>query len=1046
MLTSKIVSSPAGSGKTQQLANRYIELLKSGVPPERILTVTFTDKAAAEMKERIFKILKEKDPALYSTLKEKSLLLRIQTIDSFCLSILRRFARKLDLQPDLEVLAAPDLLWTSSVYDTLMTIAEKERDTDDYRLIMDLIVEDKFRGWINLRQLFDNLYKSRLSIERRAKPYIKDLQELSPLIQELKSNPISQEQIPDFNFRVPASLDEVDKIKSELEQISDTFLTKNGTQRSDIKHPPMHNWYISMFNYWWFIQALSSNNRFKKIFDLFGRRFFAEYDKRKKATRQVDFSDLGLKTYEVLTEHPEWSNILYVFDEHTDHILVDEFQDTSFLQWAVITKLAEEWLSGLGAKREKGIEPTIFLVGDDKQSIYLFRNAHSEIFDHAKNYLETRLNKNQFQFEVANANYRSLESIIDFTNHVFSQLMSPPADAPAWQTRYAEFTRKRKNENPGRVEIILASMAEKMEQARTKDAEMVAQKITTLINQPVTYDTQEKPKPCRFEDIAILLRNRTHLTIYENALRKYNIPFVVVKGIGFYDTPEIGIMLSLLNFLIDSTNDFDLYVILKSPLFNLSEKEILIISSNQSDDKISLWDRIKDYAIKHNRHQELIENLTRWISQVGYQPLAEILEDILEAQQAWQIFWEQQRSVNIRKFLRTIEELENKGTHPIMIADYFENNRDKKDEAKANVNTEGRNEVKLMTIHAAKGLQFPIVFLVGLDQNLDTGGRKDSNLLINEKSEKEVWVSYEPDSYLKKLSPLFIEKKTKEQEEEKRIFYVSVTRARDALFLTGIYNPEQMEKDKITRLHWLKDFIGIKPNNDGSFSLGKQIPGLSIISDNELSKRAKSISLISVEKTKPQEINIEPIQEEPSIEWRAVTRELPYIYFKYDQATNALGELLHKIFEKISEGKLKLDRDDVAKEAKRLFLINNIVKSSRNKMLEEVLRQFDLIVNNKDILSILQMQKNSYTELPFVLKEKKVIHSGRIDRIIINEKELSIYDYKTFPITEKELPDLIKKFKVQLDIYKKAASQIFNATKTNTYLVFTAIGKIVEVS
>jgi ATP-dependent exoDNAse (exonuclease V) beta subunit len=589
-------------------------------------------------------------------------------------------------------------------------------------------------------------------------------------------------------------------------------------------------------------------------------------------------------------------------------------------------------------------------------------------------------------------------------------------------------------------------MAEKMEQARAKDAEMVAQKITTLIDKSITYDTQENPKPCQFEDIAILLRNRTHLTTYENALRKYNIPFVVVKGIGFYDTPEIGIILSLLNFLIDSTNDFDLYVILKSPLFNLSEKEILIISSNQSDDKISLWDRIKDYAIKHNRHQELIENLTRWISQVGYRPLAEILEDILEHQQAWQIFWEQQRSVNIRKFLRTIEELENQGTHPIMIADYFENNRDKKDEPKANVNTEGRNEVKLMTIHAAKGLQFPIVFLVGLDQNLDAAGRKDSNLLISEVSEEEVWVSYEPDSYLKKMSPLFIEKKAKEQEEEKRIFYVSVTRARDALFLTGIYNPEQMEKDKITRLHWLKDFVGIKQHNDGTFSLEHQIPGLSIISDNELTKQAKSVTLASGETDRPQEINIEPISEETEFEWRAVTRELPYIYFKYDQATNALGEILHKIFEKISEGKIKLDRDEITTEAKRLFLINNIVKSSWDKMLEEVLRQFDLITKNKEISGILHSQENSYTELPFILKENKIIHSGRIDRVIVRDKELDIYDYKTFPIIEKELPELIRKFKVQLDIYKKAASQLFNAKKTDTYLVFTAIGKIIKVT
>jgi len=1048
-LKSQIVSSPAGSGKTQKLAERYIKLLQQSVPPERILTITFTDKAAAEMKDRIFKILKEKDPPMYDFLKEKSLRLRIQTIDSFCLSLLKRFAKQLDLQPDLEVLPAPDAIWTDSVYDTLMTIAEKERASSDYNKLMDLIVEEKFKGWLNLKRLFDNLFTNRLSIERAQTP-VKDLKELEPLIKALEANPISQEKLPKFLFRVPTSLDEIDTIKSELIKVKSVFLTQGDKKRSDVKHPALDNWYSLMLEYWRFIQTLSSNIRFKKIFDLFDNRFLAEYDKRKKVTRQVDFSDLELKTYEVLTKHHEWSNILYLFDEHTDHILVDEFQDTSFLQWAIITKLAEEWLSGMGAKRERGIEPTIFLVGDDKQSIYLFRNAHSEIFEHARNHLESRLNKNQFEFEKVKENYRSLQAIIDFTNFVFLKLMSPPANAPAWITRYAEFVRKRDNTAPGIVEIILAPLAAMIEEARAKDAELVAHKIKTLICKPIVFDNKENVKECRYEDIAILLRSRTHLPIYENTLRKYDIPFVVVKGIGFNQTPEIGIMRSLVSFLTDTTQDFDLYVVLKSPLFGLSEKEILIISQSHPDEKLSLWDRLKDYATKTNRRKEMIERMNKWISQVGYPSMAEILEEILEHQQGWKIFWEPQRTVNIKKFLRIIENLESEGAHPLMISDYFEKNRKKNEEPKANVNIEGRNEIKLMTIHAAKGLQFPIVFLVGLDENLEKAGNKTSDLLISEANEKDVWVSYEPENYLRKLSPLFIEQKAKEEEEEKRVFYVGVTRARDALFLTGIYNPETIDEDKATRLHWLKDFLDIKQKTEGNFTLEQKVAGLSIISEKELSEQAKSVSFkLEEEVAKAKTLNIEPITEEPEYEWQTVTRELSEIYSRVRRSFGiewiTLGDILHKIFENISKSHIKLEIDEIIAEAKRLFIIKNIAESSQEKLLDEITKQSN-IIKNPDIASIILPQANSYTELPFVLKQDRTIYSGRIDRIIIKDDTINIYDYKTFPVQETELKELAEKYKSQLSIYQKAVSEIFPNLKTQTFFVFTAIGKIRKIA
>lgn len=1051
MLKNTIVSSPAGSGKTERLARRYIELLEY-VEPERILTITFTEKAAAEMKERIFKILKQTNLQKYNQLKQKSLQLRIQTIDSFCFSLLRRFATIAGYQPDMEVLPDTTYAQESSIADTLFTIAEQEIESPDYNNLIKLITEHKFRGWQVLQKLFNSLYSAHLSSERAKLPPIQGLDQLPDCISELKSNPYTLEKIPDFVFSIPDSAGDAELLKNRIAEIEDIFLTTSKTPRSKKNDPPLHQWYQAMAQYRRIICNITSNFRFQSTFSLFTRRFLSEFEQIKKKNNQVDFSDLEILTYEILTNHPEWSNILYLFDEHTDHILVDEFQDTSFLQWAIISKLAEEWLSGEGAKRERGIEPTIFLVGDDKQSIYLFRNAHPEIFDRAKTHLESRLSKDKFEFKQVEENYRSLPAIIDFTNHLFSQLMAPEPNNPAWMTRYKKFTGQRTNSNPGQVQIILSSIDANMAEARTKDADMVAQKISSLIGQPVVYDQDEKARPARYEDITILLRSRTHLAYYEDALRKYEIPFIVVKGLGFYSTYEICLLRAVLNFLAEKTDDYSLYLMLKSPLFGLTEKEILLASQAGSPNRDSfLWHRFVAYSKDNPQYQSIVQKLEHWLKMTSITPLSEIIENMLDTQNAWQTFYEPQRVVNIRKFLNIIQELEKDSYHPLMIADYFAKKQDEQ-EPKANVNTEGRNEVKIMTVHAAKGLQFPIVFVTGLDTGLSGKGNKSTaDLIVNEVDEENVWVLYEPDNNLRKQSPIFQEKQEKDYEEEKRVFYVAVTRARDALFLTGIDKVKKPSSRTVeNRLNWLKQYLPINKTDDNKYELGQTtIPGLSIITDAELKPAITDRKIQSEAKTPEKTLCLEPLIEPPEFTWQPVTEETPDTYrqvrHKHGQDYIILGDILHKIFEKISKSEIKFEISDIIAETERLCLLKNLAQQNAQRIITEVKQQYETI-KNSDIVKVLLPQVNSYAELPFVLKQDKTIYSGRIDRLIIKDKNINIYDYKTFPVTESEIPDLIKKYKTQTSIYKQAVSELFTNRSTKTFLVFTANGKIVSTS
>lgn len=1044
-LKSKIISAPAGSGKTERLARRYIELLQY-VEPERILTITFTDKAAAEMKERIFKILKESDLKAYNQLKEKSLQLRIQTIDSFCFSLLRRFFHLIDYQPDLEVLTDATYLKELSMSNTLLTIAEQGTKDHDYTTLIDLITTNKFKGWKTLQQLFNALYSARLSPHRAKLPPIDGFENLSQLITDLEKDPITQERIPYFQFRIPQTHEEAEQLKAEIAKIESVFLTKGKTPKIQSETPRQREWNCKMAEYRRIIFNLTSNFRFQSTFQLFTNRFLKEFEQLKKSLNQVDFADLEILTYQILTTHPEWSNILYLFDEHTDHILVDEFQDTSFLQWAIISKLVEEWLSGEGAKRTRGIKPTIFLVGDDKQSIYLFRNAHPEIFERAKQHLANRLTKDEFEYEKVKENYRSLQSIIDFTNHIFSKLMAPQADEPAWMTRYKEFERKRNNANPGLVEIILSPLKANMPEARTQDAEVVAKKILSIIGKPIVYDKDENPRPARYEDITILLRSRTHLAHYENALRKYQIPFIVVKGIGFYDTLEITLLRAILNFLVSPSDDFSLYLILKSPLFNLTEKEIFMISqTNLTNDLSSLWQRLIKYSIQHPQYQKTVEILNDYLKQVYLKPLSEIIEDILDSREGWQYFYEPQRTVNIKKFLRIVEQLEDDGTHPLLIADYFEKNL-RKDEPKANINTEGRNEVKIMTVHAAKGLQFPIVFVIGLDQNLTHKvNQENASLVINEHDEDTVYVLYEPDTELRKQSEIFQEKIDKEYEEEKRIFYVAVTRARDALYLTGVDNPGSRQKD--SQVQWLKDYLPIIYDEQKQiYYTPTKINGLSIITDKELGPATIATPPI-LEEISEKKLCIEPIIEQSEYIWQAVTKETEEIYrqirYRHGDDYIILGEILHKIFEKISQAELKFQLPDIIKETQRLCLINNCHQETCKIILEQIEQQFTILMNT-DIKKIMLPQKNSYAELPFILKHERTIYSGRIDRIIIQDNTINIYDYKTFPLKKSDIPDLKEIYANQMTIYQQAVSELFPNHTIKTYLVFTAIAELIS--
>lgn len=1041
-LKSQVVIAPAGSGKTELLSKRYIELLQQGVPPERILTITFTDKAATEMKGRILKRAEETDPELSRLLRENILKLRISTIHSFCFSLVRRFAYLLEMDPNPQALLDSKTLWQETKYEALMKIAEEKQESNEYQLLLNLISDKISESWNNLSNLLDRLFTNRSATLRCRVGEIQTA-EIENLAAELRAHPVGKEKIAGYEDLFPLKFTP-ETIEKVVRQISTKDRTNLRSQNVNEK-----NWAMMMANYREFVLKAHYQCQFLQQFSLFREVFLNAYERAKRELGRVDYDDMELLALNLISKHEEWQNILYAFDERTDHILVDEFQDTSFLQWEIIDKLTEEWRSGEGAKTAQGISPTIFIVGDDKQSIYQFRGANVEVFTKAADKLERWLGKEKFDRVVRQENYRSLKAIIDFTNNLFSRLMAPESDGPAWRTRYAPFTGQRANHAPGRVEIILQPHEGKplSEERRKIDAQIVARRIRLLVDSGYQiYETGpekiETPRPCSYRDIAILIRNRNQLDALEKELRHHQIPFLVIGGTGFYQEPEIRYLIALTSFLIDPADDLALYITLRSPLFAIDEKELfLVCAGNQFQRSLPtfLWERVTRYAQPATSLAAAVQTLKCALSRVHYEPLYLIIDQLLTVTRGWERFWEPQRAANVKKFLQILQSQELEGTHLYHIKKFLE--LDEKDEARADVTTSGMDVVSIMTVHAAKGLQFPIVFHPGLGEEiLQRAGFRDRLIIeeqVDENDTVETQIFYCPDSELRKTHPAFQTAQKKQLEEEKRVFYVACTRARDALFLTGTWdrkNSDKIEENGKTKLDWLKAHLGLTFDRE-SFRLNEPIDGVFCVNATALPD-APTPSQKAKEKPLPQ-IKKGPVPDGIITLIRSVTRYTPQDQIRHHPEAIALGDVFHRLFELLSSEKLSVESPELLTEVTRLLHQNLIPRDRLEKLARLVINQIHRL-RNSPIWEVIKPQPNSFAELPLMYHDGNTLWTGRIDRLIVSEDEVRIYDYKTFPVKEKEIPMLKQEYyENQLKHYAAASAAMFPDRKIKTFLVFT---------
>ena len=554
--------------------------------------------------------------------------------------------------------------------------------------------------------------------------------------------------------------------------------------------------------------------------------FSRRYSEKKNKRSAVDFNDLEHFCLKILSETDGEekavpTKIAKAYKEKFSEILVDEYQDSNLVQEIIISMIS----------REDAGTPNVFMVGDVKQSIYRFRQARPELFlDKYNSY--SGLDGSLYGKILLFKNFRSRKEVVDGVNFIFEQIMSENVG----ELNYSEAEKLNpgagypENEDSeritgGEVELHLIETADVQAEAELryeeehddetdpeedempdniqKEARMVANRIISLL-QPdkdgkrfCVYDKKlNEYRAAQFKDIVILLRTTKNWTdVFSEELARSGIPAFADTGSGFFKTPEVQVVLSLLQIIDNPYQDIPLLAVLRSPVANFSTGHLAEL--RLADRNGTLFDALKALAGKQGeagqKAGQFLERLEQWRSMSLYMSTHRLIWQLYNDTGYFSIVGAMQdgkrKQANLRiLFERSLqfEKTSYKGLFNfISFIDRLKTG--KGDMGSAKVLGENDNVVRLMSIHKSKGLEFPVVFLCGCGKKFNFQDMYKSVLLHQELGFGPDFVDYRKRIKYPSVPKMAIAQKVKLEtlSEEMRIFYVALTRAREKLILTG---------------------------------------------------------------------------------------------------------------------------------------------------------------------------------------------------------------------------------------------------------------------
>ena len=814
-----VLEASAGTGKTSVLVERYINLLKAGVEPANILAITFTRKASAEMRERIVRSLRdaaarsEFDRARWIDLRDRLGEIAISTIDAFCLSLLREFPLEADLDPGFDMADETEVprLIDEALDRSLRIFTHQARSEPDVALVLAQLGVSRTRAglgallgrrlvaWDALNQF---LVKgpSDLTAEqicRRTASALIDVLRTAPggLKQLLAEGPVDHPRYQILLRELERLLDPESQtdaaIRSVLDRVSLHFLTADGKPRKAgaispyrAEHYPSvdaskrHRAAVSQLGEPVARVVAAFRRDLNVILARGVKKMFAvalaQYRRALDARSVLDFSDVLERALALLRQMDEFSQSRFRLESRYHHVLVDEFQDTSRAQWELVSLLIQSWGEGLGL----AAQPSIFIVGDRKQSIYRFRDAEVAVLEEAGRYIEG-LRPAASPRRAISRSFRAVPELLAFVNDVFAEMAQPGRRADDF--RYEDSDRFP-------VDIIAeARRAPALGISAAKDPETcaaaVALEIERILREDSVRDTKTGvPRRARPGDIGILFRSRASHREFERALELRGTPTYVYKGLGFFDADEIKDVSALMRYLANPGSDLRAAAFLRSRFIRLSDPGLAALAPALAAALVGS-DPPAAAALLSDEDRRVLEHTRAYLREclpvVDRVPPAELIEQILPStayayelrgprlQQAWE---------NLKKMRGLVRRIQNRGYATLSrIADYIDS-LSAGDESNAVV--EALDAVNLMTVHASKGLEFPIVFVVNIAKGASGPPKPMRVSAAGRDGEPSV-----------SIGPFVSETDEAEREREKhetrRLLYVALTRARDRLYLSS---------------------------------------------------------------------------------------------------------------------------------------------------------------------------------------------------------------------------------------------------------------------
>ena len=777
------VVAAAGTGKTWFIISKILRLLLDEVEPEKITAITFTKKTTAEMRNRlnekieywsncedkdIVKDLKQigiknnftkyvkKAKRIFLTIQLSTRDIRISTFDSFFLEILNQMHFDKDIPKSIDTNLHPKLI-AKDIEEEIFSNNYLEKNPyiqDNINFLMGYIgsfhtIKESIIDITSKKSYFLEIHKN-LDYEKddyenkvsRVMSYKKNL--IENIIRNFNNNYILKNKYKNTYNKLLSSETSLD---NKVIFITDFFLTKS--QRSPrLKVKKDFEKLNSNIEY--FISDIYKFEEniyyeIQKSWKLLAITFFNKYQKSLKSKDWHDYSDNTWLCFNKLSDLDSDNWIYYKIANSINHLLIDEFQDTNYLQWQIILKI-------LNAINNLSSSNSVTIVGDSNQSIYGFRGSEPRLFDLCRKYTKENFGSEDIYL---NESRRSSKEIINFVNGIFSE--------------HKDFFTK--IDVPGSVEI--EDIKETADTHLIAEANTIALQIENLINN----------KNIKYKDIIILSRNRTHIDELEKKLIEKKIPVITDKKRSILEYKEIIDIYNLLKYLIlDEHNVFELFSLLKSPIFNYTINEI-----NQYN--INDFFEIEKLIIESSHNK----NFIKWKSLLGSIPMHDILDiiyhdlDIINLYCGDNYLKNKEIKNNFLNFLNLSLNFNNgRYISPFQFLHQLENIRDIPD----SYNYPIENAVRILTIHSAKGLEAEVIILAQTFLKKNNNKSKLIPIFNQDLSCDDVHL-YIPKIFKnsknieeKFLLPL----REKETCEEKNLLYVACTRAKRVLIANGFDN------------------------------------------------------------------------------------------------------------------------------------------------------------------------------------------------------------------------------------------------------------------